>query len=337
MHHRCGISTIDDAAPAVLRVTSTPGAAAAFRVAVPVGQTRVVSSAERPPVIRVGCPMWAHPPWVGRFLSPGRRGQELAEYATWCNAVEGNTTFYAIPAATTIARWAEQAPEDFRFAFKAPRTVTHDRRLRPEAHRDLAEFLRAIEPLGGRVGPVQLQLPPSFGPEHVRTLADFVTRLPTSHRWVVELRHRSFFDGGRVHREIDAVLADVGVGRVVLDTRPLYSVDEQTDAAVDERRSKPKLPVVTEVMGDEPIVRVIGADDADSTFDGLSAWIPTLAGWVADGRQPYLFVHQPENRESPAIARRIHAELSKAVGDLQPLPTPSPIVGARGDDQSSLF
>ena len=117
-------------------------------------------------VLRVGCPMWAHPPWVGRFLSPGNRGRELEEYARWCNAVEGNTTFYAVPSERTVARWAEQAPIDFRFAFKVPRPVTHDLRLRGEdAIRSLGEFLDAIEPLGERIGPVQLQLPPSFGPE----------------------------------------------------------------------------------------------------------------------------------------------------------------------------
>ncbi len=289
------------------------------------------------PELRVGCPMWAHPPWVGRFLSPGRRGEELAEYATWCNAVEGNTTFYAIPSPSTIARWAEQAPSDFRFAFKAPRTVTHDRRLRPEAHRDLAAFLRAIEPLGERVGPVQLQLPPSFGPDGAAALAGFVTRLPTTHRWAVELRHRAFFDGGDLQRRLDDTLREVGVARVVLDTRPLYASDEHSDAAVGERRSKPQLPIVTDAMGDEPIVRVIGPDDVVAADDGLTAWIPSIVEWIAEERSPYLFVHQPENRESPAIARRIHAAVAALVPGLRPLPEPDPIVGARSDDQPSLF
>ena len=145
--------------------------------------------------------MWAHPPWVGRFLSPGNRGRELEEYARWCNAVEGNTTFYAVPSERTIARWVEQAPIDFRFAFKVPRNVTHELRLRGEdAIRALGEFLDAIEPLGDRIGPVQLQLPPSFGPESAPTLRSFVARLPAGPRWMVELRHPGFFDGGPAHR-----------------------------------------------------------------------------------------------------------------------------------------
>ncbi len=87
----------------------------------------------------------------------------------------------------------------------------------------LGEFLDAIDALGDRIGPVQLQLPPSFGPESAPTLRSFVERLPGGHRWMVELRHPGFFDGGPAHRAIDGVLHDAGVGRVVLDTRPLYA------------------------------------------------------------------------------------------------------------------
>jgi uncharacterized protein YecE (DUF72 family) len=283
--------------------------------------------------------MWAHSPWVGRFLSPGNRGRELEEYARWCNAVEGNTTFYAVPSERTIARWAEQAPLAFRFAFKVPRYITHELRLRGEdAIGALSEFLDAIEPLGERIGPVQLQLPPSFGPESAPALRSFVAQLPAGYRWMVELRHPGFFVDGPAHRAVDGLLRDVGVGRVVLDTRPLYAVSPQTDAAVEERRSKPKLPVLTDVAGATPIVRVIGADDADTTADGLRAWVAPIADWIAEGREPYLFVHQPENLESPRLARLFHAEVAAVIGDLAPLPTPLPVAPATEVlGQDSLF
>ena len=290
------------------------------------------------PTLRVGCAMWAHPPWIGRYLSPARRGAELAEYARWCNAVEGNATFYAVPAASTIARWAELAPGDFRFMFKVPRTVTHDHRLRHGAHAALAEFLRTIDPLGERIGPVQLQLPPSFGPDGLATLRAFVTALPTSHRWVVELRHPAFFDGGPAHRAADALLTEVDVGRVVLDTRPLYAAPASGEAAIDERRTKPKLPIVTGVMGPKPVVRVIGADDVGTTTNGLGAWVDQVVAWLDEGREPYVFAHQPENRDSPALARAFHAIVAARVPELIALPEPPPIAPA-GEvaGQDSLF
>jgi uncharacterized protein YecE (DUF72 family) len=289
-------------------------------------------------VLRVGCPMWAHAAWVGRFLSPGRRGRELEEYAGWCNAVEGNTTFYAVPSPRTVDRWAEQAPADFRFAFKAPRHVTHELRLRGDAIDALGEFVDAIEPLGDRVGPVQLQLPPSFGPDALASLRAFVGRLPSSHTWVVEFRHPAFFDGGRAHRTVDDWLRDAGIGRVVLDTRPLHASSPRSDAALDERRTKPALPIVTDVMGAAPIVRVIGGDDVETTLDGLRAWTPQLAAWIIGGRHPYVFVHQPENLESPALARTFHAEVAAVVDGLAALPTPLPVAPATEvAGQTSLF
>jgi uncharacterized protein YecE (DUF72 family) len=275
---------------------------------------------------------------VGRFLSASNRGNELAEYAGWCNAVEGNTTFYAVPSASTIERWAKQAPSGFRFAFKVPRTITHELRLHGPATIELRSFLRTIEPLGERVGPVQLQLPPSFGPDQLPALRAFVAQLPVAHPWVVELRHPAFFDGGGAHHAVDDVLVEANVGRVVLDTRSLYAASPRTDAAVDERRTKPRLPVVTDVMGDEPIVRVIGSDDVEGTFDGLLAWTPTIVDWLDEGRRPYVFVHQPENLESPALARRFHAAVAEHVTDLAPLPTPLPVApSGEITGQSSLF
>ena len=84
-------------------------------------------------------------------------------YASWCNAVEGNTTFYGLPAPRTVASWAAEAPEGFRFVFKLPRAITHEHHLRDVAA-DHREFLERIAPLGDRAEQLSIQLPPSFGP-----------------------------------------------------------------------------------------------------------------------------------------------------------------------------
>lgn len=275
------------------------------------------------PVLRVGCPMWAHRAWVGRFYLAGLKpGTELAWYATWCNAVEGNTTFYAEPSATTVARWTEQAPTDFRFAFKLPRTITHDKRLRDVAT-EVRSFLNAVAPLGDRVGPLQVQLPGSFGPDSLDALLAFLRRLPTEHRWVVELRHRAFFEATPERAALDELCHARSIGRVVLDTRPLYGAEATSPAAVEERRTKPRLPIALDAVGPHPVVRVIGEDGADGTLAGLRAWTAPVATWLAEGREPYVFVHQPENLDSPALARAFHAHVAAAVPDLAPLPDPA--------------
>ena len=274
------------------------------------------------PMLRVGCPMWAHRPWVGRFYPVGTKpGAELALYAQWCTAVEGNTTFYAEPAPATVARWREQTPDDFRFACKLPSTITHDKRLRGVAA-EVRSFLNAIEPLGERVGPVQVQLPGSFGPSDLDVLLAFLHRLPHDWPWALELRHRGFFDESAVHRAVDELCRDRNIGRVVLDTRPLYAVPAESTAAIDEQRKKPHLPIVLDAIGPAPIVRVIGEDSIDGTLRGLLTWVPQIVEWLADGRTPYVFVHQPENLESPGLARAFHEAVAAAFSDLAPLPTP---------------
>src|SRR3979490_1032377 len=100
--------------------------------------------------LHVGCAMWSYTPWQGRYL-PGSLSprERLRAYATWCNAVEGNTTFYAIPARETVTSWAGQTPADFRFILKLPKAITHERRL-ADVDDLLRAFLAAIEPLGQR-------------------------------------------------------------------------------------------------------------------------------------------------------------------------------------------
>jgi uncharacterized protein YecE (DUF72 family) len=173
---------------------------------------------------------------------------ELGLYASWCNAVEGNTTFYAEPPPGTIARWAEQAPSNFRFAFKLPRTVTHDKRLSSVAT-EVRSFLDAIDPLAARVGPVQVQLPASFGPEQLGVLLAFLRRLPFDRSWALKLRHPGFFDESDAHRRVDELCVERGIGRVVLDSRPLHAVPAESDAAIDEKQNTPNLPVLTELVG----------------------------------------------------------------------------------------
>jgi len=286
-------------------------------------------------VLRVGAPMWSHPAWVGQYFPTGTN-DTLATYATWCNAVEGNTTFYATPAGTTIASWREQAPDDFRFCFKLPRTITHDRRLR-HADTDLAEFLAAIEPLARQCGPVQVQLPPSFGPDDVEALEAFLTLLPTTDwSWAVEVRHHAFFPGGASERALNDLLANHGVNRVLLDSRPLFSGPATTPEEIEAFKAKPRVTVRPVATAGQPIVRFIGLTDPDATRAHWQQWLPKVVEWLELGLRPYVFIHTPDNVESPALNRRFHREvgdrLADAGGELVALPEPGEV-----DEQLDLF
>ncbi|ELT1968072.1 TPA: DUF72 domain-containing protein, partial [Aeromonas salmonicida] len=77
----------------------------------------------------LGLPQWSHPAWPGQLLGVGAKPAEhLAHYARVFNTVEGNTTFYASPTPDTVQRWADAVPAHFRFSFKFPKEISHQRR-----------------------------------------------------------------------------------------------------------------------------------------------------------------------------------------------------------------
>lgn len=289
-----------------------------------------------PTRLQVGCAMWAHRSWPGRHLPTETKDTgQLAAYATWCNAVEGNTTFYAVPPAATIERWREETPATFRFCFKLPRTITHERRLR-NAEAELADFLARIDALTSRLGPIQIQLPSSFGPDDLGALTNFLDELPMHHEWGVELRNAAFFAGGDHERIVDDVLRARGINRVILDSRALFQAHPVTPEEVEAWEQKPRLAVRPVATGRCPVVRLIGQSDLDASVESWRRWISVLARWALDGLEPHVFTHTPDNVDAPPLARRffdlVTAEIEREGGTVVPLPEPM-----RGTEQLGFW
>jgi uncharacterized protein YecE (DUF72 family) len=141
---------------------------------------------------------FTYPEWKGSFYPPGLpSGQALNYYSKVFNAVEINTTFYGPQPASQIERWAAATPDDFCFCLKAPKRITHELRLQPEADREMLSFIDASLPLSGKLGAFLLQLPPSFKADQVRDVERFLAALPTGGqyanvRYAIELRHESW-------------------------------------------------------------------------------------------------------------------------------------------------
>jgi uncharacterized protein YecE (DUF72 family) len=116
-------------------------------------------------------------------------GSQLQRYASRLNAAEINTSFYRPHAPETYQRWAAAVPADFRFAVKMPKVITHERGL-TRAREPLTRFLAEISGLGSALGPLLVQLPPSFAfePRRVARFFDLLRRLHTG-AVVCEPRH----------------------------------------------------------------------------------------------------------------------------------------------------
>ncbi|TMR02231.1 DUF72 domain-containing protein, partial [Actinomadura soli] len=270
--------------------------------------------------LHVGCAMWAHPPWQGRFLPhPLAPGERLRAYASWCNAVEGNTTFYATPSRGTVESWAEQTAPDFRFVLKLPKSITHERRL-VEFDDELKTFLTAMEPLESRAHALWVQLPGSFGPADLGTLAGFLRRLPAVHRYAVEVRHRAFFEDAGCAHNLERVLAGAGAEWVPFDTTVFFRGRPASDAERDAWTKKPRVPRRSVALTDRPIVRYLGRDDTAETVEGWRFWVERVVEWLREGRSPTFFVHTPDNADALSLARRFHDEVRARAPELAPLP-----------------
>jgi uncharacterized protein YecE (DUF72 family) len=268
--------------------------------------------------------MWTHPAWQGRHLPhPLPPRDRLRSYATWCNAVEGNTTFYATPALDTVRSWAEQTPPGFRFLLKLPRLITHERRL-TGVDEPLRDFLAAIEPLGQRTHALWIQLPPSFDPTGLGTLAVLLRRLPRTYRYAVEVRHRAFFEGSRWEQRLEEVLGDVGAEWVDFDTTVLFESPPTSDAEREAWTKKPRLPRRSRALTAHPVVRYIGRDDVARTVEGWQHWLDTVVDWLREGRSPTVFIHTPDNVDALVLARRFHDDVRARLPEVEALSEPIP-------------
>ncbi len=198
-------------------------------------------SGRKEPEIRIGISGWTYAPWRGEFYPddlPQRRELEFASRQV--NSIEVNGTFYALHKPASYRRWRDETPDDFVFAVKANRYITHVRRL-DDVKTPVANFI-ASGPLalGPKLGPILWQFPPSFRYERARTEA-FLALLPhdtdearhlarkhdaaitgraaltSDHqgplRHAMEIRHASFETG-----EFIDLLRDYDVALVAADT-----------------------------------------------------------------------------------------------------------------------
>lgn len=176
--------------------------------------------------IKIGTCAWSFEDWRDSFypahLPPAER---LAFYARHFHAVEVDATFYHAPAPNVARHWAEATPPGFVFACKAPREITHERRLR-ESTELIEAFIRSLDPLGEKLGCVLLQLPPSFRVRRdEKTLRDFVRVLPRSVRFAIEFRDHGWHLPRIVH-----LLEEHRICWVWTDTTPL---DHQQEGAFE--------------------------------------------------------------------------------------------------------
>lgn len=283
----------------------------------------------------LGCPIWACEDWVGSIFTSRSRQSWLAEYSAAFNTVEGNSTFYGLPASDVVQRWADQTAEGFRFCLKFPSTITHERQL-VDAEAETAEFLDRLAILhrAGRLGPSMLQLPPFFAGRQLPQLEKFLNALPDEFPYAVEVRHLDYFDRGSCENQLNHLLYSLGMDRALFDTRALFSKPASDPLERKSQDRKPQSPHRATVTGQRPMLRFVGRNDHGEASQWIEEWVAVVAKWIRQGLSPFVFTHSPDDKFSPLFAAEFHVRLSQHLPSLQPLPA---WPGTKIDKQQSLF
>jgi uncharacterized protein YecE (DUF72 family) len=222
----------------------------------------------------VGTSGYSYKPWKGLFYPkdlPVR--QMLHYYGRRFRSVEINSTFYGMPKASVLEGWAGTVPDDFQFVLKAPREITHVRKLH-NAGDLVSQLLEVAGALSEHQGPVLFQLPPTSKKDMPR-LHDFLGLLPSHRSVVFEFRHRSWFDD-----EVLGLLRDHSAALCVAD-------------------AEGELEVPLVATADWGYLRLRQPDYSDAE---LRTWLK----WVheQDWRGAFVFFKHEDGAKGPRLAQR---------------------------------
>jgi uncharacterized protein YecE (DUF72 family) len=262
--------------------------------------------------VRIGISGWTYPPWRGVFYPPGlRQADELSFASRAFPSIELNGSFYSLQRPESYRAWYAAVPDDFVFAVKGGRFITHMKRLR-DVKTALANFFASgLLCLGNKLGPLLWQLPPNlrFDPDVLRSFFDLlprttndVERLARQHdrrlagrsqieavdelpplRHTLEVRHPSFEDA----RYLD-VLREYGVASCVADSAGRY-------------------PMIEDLTADFAYARLHGAKElyvSGYSPAELKEWAARIRKWKR-GRDVFVYFDNDVKVRAPFDARNL--------------------------------
>lgn len=242
-----------------------------------------------PDNLYVGTVSWSKADWVGSFYPNHLKPAEFLEtYTRTFRTVEIDSTFYSIPQRSMVCGWRDRTPEGFVFAAKIPRAITHQKVLK-DCQKELSSFLKNMEPLGNKLGPLLLQFPyfnkNAFASREQfdKLLRPFLDGLPKDFRFSVEIRNKNW-----ISWDFLELLRDRSVGFTLLAQAWMPPIDKLAKA----------LDLVT---GDFCYVRFMGDRKdlesktqrfdrlLDDKTDEMMMWASELKKIVARGPKTYTF------------------------------------------------
>ena len=282
----------------------------------------------------VGTSSWSFPDWRGVFYpSQTPADQQLSYYAARFTRVEANPSFYALPAPKTLLSWLESVPDQFTFSLKAPREITHEKRL-VSVEQTTAAYLDVLRSLGSAAAPGLIQFPASFSRNSDgRRLAAFVDGLATSAPEIrVSIEVRAF---DLMTTAFARFLLERGIGFVVVERTGQPDTYANWQAAA--KSTGTRLPLHIRLIGNDrdplPDDKLIRRPQEEL----LDKWAKRISDLLKDGTDVFCYVHNPFEGHAPETVRCLRERVSQYL----PLPDWSPANvrpgGQEDGRQLSLF
>lgn len=237
--------------------------------------------------VHIGTSGWSYQSWRGAFFPRELMVKhQLRYYATQFSTAELNGVFYRTPSLDTVRAWRDGTPDDFVFAWKASKFITHWKRLSDRSRNSLALIEERLKILGPKTGPVLFQLPPKFEADAAR-LKSFIRLLPKRRRYAFEFRHTSWYA-----EEILALLRKHDIALCISDHHDAPSPWSVTASHVYVRGHGPT-----------------GAYKGHYSDAVLRAWARKIAAWRRQRRDVYVYFDNDQKSAAPADAMRLIALL----------------------------
>ncbi len=231
--------------------------------------------------VYVGVSGFSYAGWKGKFYPKDMKSEEfLAHYSQHLDSVEINSSFYAPPSAAMVKHWSAKTNEKFRFAFKAPRQITHILKLGKGSSEAADRLSKTLDLLGPRRGPVLFQLPPYSKQDH-QLLDEFLSKTSSIKNRVFEFRHESWFQDPTYH-----LLEKHGAGLCIAETEDMRPAFQVTGGLAYFRLRKESYNAKT-----------------------IDQWAEKIREMVKDLRESYVYLRHDETGENAVLAQRLSEKL----------------------------
>ena len=270
------------------------------------------------PTCRVGISGWTYAGWRGDFYPKGLPHRRELEYAaSRLTSIEINGSFYSLQRPSSYQRWHDETPDDFVFAVKGGRFITHMKRLR-DVDAPLANFFASgVLALGAKLGPVLWQLPESLAFD-AELLDDFLGRLPrtTTEAAALAARHDDRLSGDRVDTGVrveQPLRHAVEARSATFATEPFYEVLAAHQVGCVVADTAGRWPMLDRRTSDLRYVRLHGDRElyaSGYTVTALDAWADRCRAWLTDGEDVFVYFDNDAKGHAPWDATRLLARLT---------------------------